>query len=97
MRLDRKSCSTIIAIKPWLIRCLISQSRAHRPWQLRDLLPIAAPGRWGLSQQHQAVVDVDSNDLSVFSPVVPLDRADGCDVYDQALVTKLEVVGTDQA
>jgi hypothetical protein len=66
------------------------------PVQLWDLLPIAAPGRRGLGWQHQVVMDVGSYDHPVFSPVVPLARADECDVHDRALGPKLDVVGIDK-
>jgi hypothetical protein len=67
------------------------------PVQLWGLLPIAVLGRRGLGRQHQAAVDVSSNNHLVFTRAVPLASADGCDLCDRALGTKLEVVGTDHA
>jgi hypothetical protein len=42
-------------------------------------------------------MDVGSNDHPVFSPAIPLARADGHDVHDWAIGPKLEVVGVEQA
>jgi hypothetical protein len=69
---------------------------AHQVLDPLDHGPVGHMQLWELSWQCQAVVDVNPHNHLVFSPAVPLVGDDGCDVRDQTLGLKLEIVGADQ-